>query len=406
MICEIVIPGRVDRATVNIKPHATVLMIDNRRVYMFDTAGRLILAKTEKVEFKRNLKNRAVIKAVDGSYLELGQEDSRELIQGVYDEVLKLSNYGRAWKIVPRKIGGKTEATMCGRLECRIGECTEETPLRLWSILGYSFDVLEVEAQQYKEIWGYVPIIPPDCNPCIYAQLTLGCHWGKCTFCNLYGDRPFVVRTPDEFSRHIQSIKDFFGNGIKYRRKLFLGEANPLVAPIDTLIHAFEQINITFDVPKGIYCFCDGSTAEYRTKEDFETLAIMGLTRVYIGLETGSPSLYKSLRKPGNHGKISQLIRMLRSSEISVGLIVMAGIGDEKSLERHLEETVSFVAAQELGEGGIIEVSPLIDERNISHFSRKEIDAQATRLVQALRKRIGGTGVKVAKYSIENFQYY
>lgn len=406
MICEILVPGRVEKATVNIKPGVTVLMIDNRRVYMFDTAGRLISARTDTCDFRRNLQNRAVVKAVDGSWLALELKESKELIQGVYDEVVKLSDYGRAWKISPRKVKGKTEVTMCGKLECKSGECTEETPLRLWSILGYSFDVLEVEALQYKDLWGRVPIIPPDCTPCIYAQLTVGCNWGKCTFCDLYCDRAFVVRTPDEFHKHLQGIKEFFGDGIKFRRRLFLGDANPLVAPADALLHAFEQLNISFDIPQGISCFADGSTTDYRTREDFKTLAMMGLTRVYIGLETGSRALYKSLEKPGTLGKITQLIRMLKSCDISAGIIVMAGIGDEKTFEKHLEATTAFAAAQELGEGDIIQVSPFVDERNISHFSRMETEVQATKLAHLLRKEVSKAGVRVAKYSIENFQYY
>ena len=39
----------------------------------------------------------------------------------------------------------------------------------------------------------------PTSTSSVVLQPTEGCHYNRCTFCDLYRDRPFRIKTPAEF---------------------------------------------------------------------------------------------------------------------------------------------------------------------------------------------------------------
>jgi radical SAM superfamily enzyme YgiQ (UPF0313 family) len=80
----------------------------------------------------------------------------------------------------------------------------------------------------------------------LVLQLTLGCHWNRCTFCDFYKAVHFHIKSMEEFEQHIHAVKRFVGNAIHLRRSIFLGDANALILPQSRLMRVFDQINQEF----------------------------------------------------------------------------------------------------------------------------------------------------------------
>ena len=71
---------------------------------------------------------------------------------------------------------------------------------------------------------------PYEANSCI-IQLTSGCTYHKCNFCNLYKDEPFCLSPLSEFEEDLAEIKRYQPNA----RRIFLTGANPFALSYEKL---------------------------------------------------------------------------------------------------------------------------------------------------------------------------
>jgi hypothetical protein len=194
--------------TLNVRPESTVIMQENDLSYTFDAAGRLVGAFLDGKNYRRSLDNE-ILEKQSGPRPGLSGR-LRRMLRG--DEVRELETRAYAFaQQVPARLGGLLSPEQTDAF-ARIG--------------AYSFEILDGERAQFQQIYRPVSILPPDQYLALYLQATEGCSYNECTFCGLYRDRRFHVKTPAEFRQHLADVRAFFGRGITLRRTLFLGDAN------------------------------------------------------------------------------------------------------------------------------------------------------------------------------------
>lgn len=71
---------------------------------------------------------------------------------------------------------------------------------------------------------------PYEADSCI-IELTAGCTYRKCNFCNLYENEPFRMVSLEQFEEDLQEIKDYQ----PHARRLFLTGANPFALSYEQL---------------------------------------------------------------------------------------------------------------------------------------------------------------------------
>lgn len=242
---------------------------------------------------------------------------------------------------------------------------------------GLAFDEA-ADVAEYHRVYRPVAILPPDQYQALVLQATEGCSFNTCIFCALYREQRFRVKDSVEFALHIEDVRDFFGEGISFRRSLFLADANALIIPQERLVSLFSAIATAFalmpenlppakqrdwlqahpDGVSGIYAFIDGLGAERKSVDDFHALRLRGLRRVYIGLESGHEPLLAWLRKPSPAAAMLDAVQRLKEAGLHVGVIVLTGIGGRRFHEGHCGDTAAVLNAMPLGPGDIIYFSP------------------------------------------------
>jgi hypothetical protein len=244
-----------------------------------------------------------------------------------------------------------------------------------------AFDVTaaRVSAQRFGEIYGRVAVLPSDQYNALVLQVTNGCGFGGCSFCNLYDGVRYHAKTPDEFRQHVDDAVRFHGEGLRSRRTIFLGEANALHAPQRTLVDHLRHLNQVFELPaasekhtpanwwlghprrlESIATFLDVFTGEPRSAMDYTELRRLGLRRVYIGMESGCDVLLQWLRKPARQEAIHHTVRTLKEADIHVGVIILLGAGGIEFHQMHVRETIESLNGMGLGQGDYIYFSPLL----------------------------------------------
>jgi len=280
-----------------------------------------------------------------------------------------------------------------------------------------AFDSFQFAADRewFRRVYGSasaVSVLPPDAYLSVVVQGTLGCSFNTCTFCNLYQDQGYRVRPVDEFERHAGEVKEFLGDSLKLRPRIFLGEANALAAPHERVLGYLEVIARTFP-GRPVQAFVDAFIGARRSSPRLAALRALGLERVSIGLESGHDPLLTFVRKPGSARDAAAVVQNLKRAGIAVNVIVIAGLGGYRFASGHLADTIALISKMALDRRDIIYVSALhlqpgtpycepAESAQLGQLSQPEIQAQTGELIRALRRP---DGPRVTRYDIDHFVY-
>jgi radical SAM superfamily enzyme YgiQ (UPF0313 family) len=271
------------------------------------------------------------------------------------------------------------------------------------------------DATRFARVFSPVGILPPDQYLSIVVQATEGCSFGTCTFCDLYHGR-YRVKPADEFAQHARAVRDYLGESASLRgRSVFLGAANALAVPMPRLVEIFDVLGSVFDAPRRpVHAFVDGFTGVRKTAEDYGHLREMGLARVYVGLESGHDPLLAFVRKPASRDQAVDAVRTIRAAGVSVGVIVMVGLGGRRFAPGHVADTIAAVNAMSLGPDDLLFFSDLVEVPGTAYPQAAAAgDVEPLSLDERLRQldaiRAGlvfeGRPPHLARYDVREFVY-
>ncbi|MER3472976.1 MAG: radical SAM protein [Armatimonadota bacterium] len=405
-------PPLAERVWVGVKRHAISLMLDEREVYTFDPTGRLWMAFIDGVNYKRGLDGRMVCKWVTPD----GNRHLRRLTEQEADSILRWAHQMavQAHTSFPEQADPICKQAL--QKACQ------------WDVEAHHRD-----ARRFLQVYKPVSILPPDQYLALVLQVTEGCHWNRCTFCDFYRDRRFAIKTPERLREHIAQVQEYFGDTLRLRNRIFLADANALVAPQRMLIPLLQIVRDAFPIEpaelpadalqswrerhpvrfQGMYSFIDAFTGYRKSVQELRELQQMGVRRVYIGVETGCEQLLRFLHKPQTNAEVLQMVEALKEAGIRVGIIVLLGAGGDRYAEAHVRETVALLNRLPWSTGDILYFSELI-EPYAGEYTRLAQEAGIRPLtseqMRQQRKQIEDCvhlppGVQRATYDIREFVY-
>lgn len=391
----------------SVKPGVFSVSLRKDEVITYDAEGRLIYAFINQKGYRRGLDNTFLEKShtpgvphIQRRFLE--EYEKRQLIETLRSKVKT--------DLLKGLSSGDLHITY--DLEYR-GNGIRDLIER---VINTDYDKLVEDSKRFYKVYTSIGILPPDQYLALVIQVTHGCHWNKCIFCDFYEKITFRIKTEEELHNHIRRVLEFMGRALPLRRRVFLSDANALVIPetqalnlLDLLNKELRPYHPTFI---GYYSFVDAFTGVRRDSEFWSDAKIRGLKRIYVGLESGNAELIGQLKKPGGPDEVFQLINNAKTSGLSVGVIVMVGVGGKKYRDVHFRDTVKFIKNLPLSPEDIVYLSRFriparksylnwLNERRISPMTDQEIEIEMRRFREALKD----CHFRVSNYSIEEFIY-
>jgi len=361
-------------------------------LWTFDREGRLVGMYVDGVNYRRTLDNCFFKK-------------SRWNEEGETFRVVEPIPATEGWELISRcmRLIQKGVTSIPKDFKAAVDQINQWTPERL-----------QGEKRLFNNLYRPISILPPDQYLALVLQITEGCNYNRCTFCNFYRDRPFRIKPLPEIIQHVKGVKNFLGTGIRLRRSIFLADANALVIPQRKLIPILRHIRSTLPTRLPIYSFIDVFTGIKKSAVNFSQLKEWGVKRVYLGVESGHPGLLDLLNKPQSLEAVLTLTKKLKDGGLEIGVIFLAGAGGQPFHEYHRKASAKLLSAMPLTQGDIIYVSEfyetnpeyrkVLTERRIQPPTRLEIRRMANDLKRAFRE-VSAPGVKVAVYDIQQFFY-
>lgn len=176
---------------------------------------------------------------------------------------------------------------------------------------------------------------PPSEAGSLLIQATIGCPHNKCTFCNMYKNTRFRIRTLEEIKQDLDSAYLYYGEKIE---SLFFPDGNTIIMKTDDLVQIFEYASELFPYLKRITVYGSARFVNKKSAADLKRLHQAGLKRIHTGMETGDDVTLQRIKKGVDAQGIIEAGLKLKEAGITVSEYYLVGIG---GVERSTEHAVN-----------------------------------------------------------------
>jgi histone acetyltransferase (RNA polymerase elongator complex component) len=226
------------------------------------------------------------------------------------------------------------------------------------------------------------PIRPPSEAYSLLVRVTRNCPWNRCQFCDIYKGQKFELRPVDDVIKDIETAKAIrdkikelaseagTGNSLRevaaavynqyqYNAMLrnvslwmwagsksaFLQDANTLIMRTPDLVKVISFLKQTFSELDRITSYARSKTAAKKTVEELKELRNAGLSRLHIGMESGSDKVLEFMQKGVTAEEHIKGGRNVKEAGISLSEYIMPGLGGRKMSAEHSTETARALNA-------------------------------------------------------------
>lgn len=176
---------------------------------------------------------------------------------------------------------------------------------------------------------------PPSESDSLLVQVTIGCSWNQCTFCDMYTEKKFRIRSMDE-------IKADLIEGSRWRdriRRIFLCDGDSLVLKTPMLLEILETIRDLYPDLEAVRMYATAKDILRKSHEELCQLQQAGLEMVYIGLESGSDKVLTEVRKGITKAEMIEAGHAVTRAGIRQSISIISGLGGQELSEEHILET-------------------------------------------------------------------
>ena len=162
-------------------------------------------------------------------------------------------------------------------------------------------------------------------------QVTIGCSWNKCAFCEMYSTKKFKVKKEEEIIDKIEKASKYFPE----TKKIFLADGNAMVLSTSKLLKILEAIHKHFPRIMRVSSYALPNDVSSKTDEELRQLREAGLKLIYVGIETGDDELLKLINKSETFDSTVEGLLKAKKAGIKSSVMIVNGLGGKKYSEQH-----------------------------------------------------------------------
>ena len=171
-------------------------------------------------------------------------------------------------------------------------------------------------------------------------QTTIGCSNNTCTFCGMYLDKKFHIRPIADILEDIRMAKAYYGDV----ERVFLCDGDAIIMRTQELLTILEALHRAFPSLQRVTTYAGPRSTLAKTPEELRTLREAGLTRAYLGVETGCDALLKQVKKGVDAAQMLEAGVRLREAGMDLWVMVILGLaGTGEPSRRHMLDTAAMM---------------------------------------------------------------
>lgn len=174
---------------------------------------------------------------------------------------------------------------------------------------------------------------PPSEWKSLILQVTNGCSWNKCTFCDMYTNenKKFKPKKIDLIEQEIISIAK---SGLPTGR-VFLADGDAMMLPFNRLKEILLLIKQHLPTVTRVSSYCLPRNLTNKTVEQLSELQQLGLKLMYIGCESGDDEVLKLIEKGETYESSLVALNKIKQSGIKSSVMILNGLGGPELSKQH-----------------------------------------------------------------------
>ncbi len=191
----------------------------------------------------------------------------------------------------------------------------------------------------YQSIYTHDTIyLPPHEQATAALEVSLGCSWHKCTFCDFAKDR-FQIHPIDKIEHNLKILSKLRPEDT---RLFFLGE-NAFFMSTDQILAITELTHRYMPKVQEYAMYSRIDDVLRKSEEELIRLRREGIQALHIGVESGSDSVLKERNKGVTSSQIAEALQNLDRAGIDYYLTVIPGLGGRSFSRMHAIETARLL---------------------------------------------------------------
>lgn len=195
---------------------------------------------------------------------------------------------------------------------------------------------------------------PPSEARSLIVQVTVGCTHNKCTFCSMYKDKKFHIRSFE------QVLEDLKQARCDYSRvdRIFFADGDALCLSTDKLLNLLNAVRAIFPECSRVGVYSRATHILRKSDEELIALRDAGLGIVYIGAESGSEEVLLRVNKGETPEQIKNGVQKAERLGIQASVTFIAGLGGKELMEEHAVKTGKMIGEMGASYVGLLTLMP------------------------------------------------
>ena len=184
---------------------------------------------------------------------------------------------------------------------------------------------------------------PPSEGRSLVLQVTNGCSWNKCSYCEMYTDpqKKFRAKKDEQILEEIRRVGAVWPDA----DRVFLADGDAMVLPTHRLLKILTAIREHLPAVIRVTAYCLPRNLRRKSLVDMEALRQAGLYMLYVGAESGDDEVLRRVCKGETWESTAEALNKIRDAGIKSSVMLLNGLGGTLLWEQHALNSAKLVNA-------------------------------------------------------------
>ena len=213
---------------------------------------------------------------------------------------------------------------------------------------------------------------PPSEWKSLILQVTNGCSYNKCTFCDMYTseNKKFKPKKIEQIEEEIIKVDK---SGLATRR-VFLADGDAMMLPFKRLKEILELIKLNLPQVSRVASYCLPRNLTNKTVEQLAELQALGLKLMYIGCESGDDEVLALIEKGETYQSSLVALKKIKQAGMKSSVMILNGLGGPELSRQHAINSAKLMNEAQPNYLSTLVVSfPLGEQRFAERFTQASL---------------------------------
>ena len=182
---------------------------------------------------------------------------------------------------------------------------------------------------------------PPSEWKSLILQVTNGCSWNNCTFCDMYTSEAKKFR-PKKLEQIEDELK-LVAHSVTPVSRVFLADGDAMMLPFNRLKEILLLIKQYLPDVSRVSSYCLPRNLKNKTVEQLAELRTLGLSLMYVGCESGDDEVLALVNKGENFESSLVALNKIKASGMKSSVMILNGLGGPKYLTQHAKNSARLM---------------------------------------------------------------